>query len=164
MASDNTTLHTAGVKPGSELAEVIETRADILALTQATEEAVLNPKLPGGIAAAERAAFACRMARLSKEDGLAAHYEGLVPSGTEDVTRKIAEIAFNGTGDRRLTALIRHVDLVTREPKAATKQDIDALREAGISEADIVRLAELIAFINYQIRVVAGVRLMGELA
>ena len=104
------------------------------------------------------------MARLSQESGLAAHYEAMIPSRSDDATRKIIDVTFDGDGDRRLTALIRHVDLVTREPKTATRQDIRALQEAGVAEADIVRLAELIAFINYQIRVVAGIKLMGEIA
>jgi uncharacterized protein YciW len=33
-----------------------------------------------------------------------------------------------------------------------------------LSEPDIVRLAELIAFVNYQARVIAGLRLLGRLA
>jgi uncharacterized protein YciW len=58
---------------------------------------------------------------------------------------------------------MRHVDLVTQSPKSATRGHIDALRDAGVAEADIVRLAELIAFVNYQLRVVAGLRLLGEI-
>jgi uncharacterized protein YciW len=33
---------------------------------------------------------------------------------------------------------------------------------AGVSEADIVRLSELGAFVNYQLRVLAGLRLLKE--
>ena len=42
-----------------------------------------------------------------------------------------------------------------------TAGDIAALQSAGIADADIVRLAELNAFLAYQIRVVAGLRLIG---
>ena len=165
MESENTTLHAAGVQPGSRLAEIVEGRADIMALTQATHDAVLNPRIAGGISAAERAAFACRMARLNGDTALAAHYEQLMPPANHDsVSRQIAEPASHGDGDPRLTALMRHVDLVTQAPKDASRHDITALVEAGVAEADIVRLAELIAFINYQIRVVAGLRLLGEIA
>jgi uncharacterized protein YciW len=38
------------------------------------------------------------------------------------------------------------------------------LQSAGIADADIVRLSELIAFVSYQIRLVAGLRLMAEVA
>ncbi len=37
-------------------------------------------------------------------------------------------------------------------------------KAAGIAGADIVRLSELISFLSYQIRVVAGLRLMAEVA
>ena len=165
METENTTLRAAGVQPGSRLAEIVEGRADIMALTQATHDAVLNPRVAGGITAAERAAFACRMARLNGDTALAAHYEQLMPLANHDsVSRQIAEPASHGDGDPRLAALMRHVDLVTQAPKDASRHDITALVEAGVAEADIVRLAELIAFVNYQIRVVAGLRLLGEIA
>jgi len=35
---------------------------------------------------------------------------------------------------------------------------------SGLDDADIVRLSELIAFLSYQIRVIAGLRLMAEVA
>lgn len=162
MTTENTTLRAAGVAPGSRLAEIAEGRADIMALTQATQQAVLNPHEPGGITPAERAALAGRMARLHGDAQLVAHYETLIPQGSEAAA--MADPSYDGGGDRRLAALTRHVDLVTQAPKNATRGDIDALRDAGIAEADIVRLSELIAFINYQIRVAAGLRLLGDIA
>ncbi|MNV44146.1 hypothetical protein D3C71_1358950 [compost metagenome] len=59
--------------------------------------------------------------------------------------------------------IIRFTDLVTRKPREATKQDIDALKAVGISEPDIVRLTEVLAFVNYQLRVVAGFKLAGDM-
>ena len=41
---------------------------------------------------------------------------------------------------------------------------VPALKRVGVAEPDIVRLSELIAFVNYQIRVVQGIRLIGRLA
>ncbi len=161
MVTENATLQIAGVEPGSRLAKIVDGRADTMALTQATQDAVLSPKVPGGIARSERAALACRMARLSGETQLAAHYETLIPRA--DAAEAMANPSFDGGGDRRLSALIRHVDLVTQAPKDATRDSITALRDAGIAEADMVRLSELIAFINYQIRVAAGLRLLGEI-
>ena len=162
MASENTTLLVAGVIPGSTLAAIVAARADIMAFTQATQDAVLQPRLTGGISHAERAALACRMARLHDEQGLAEQYAQLLVSA-EPGSRQLADPAFDGAGEPRLAALLRHVDLVTQAPQKATRAHITALREAGITEDDIVRLAELIAFINYQLRVVAGLRLLGEI-
>jgi len=71
---------------------------------------------------------------------------------------------FDGGDDARAKAILRHTDLVTLNPKEATPDDVLALRTAGLDDADIVRLSELIAFVSYQIRVVAGLRLMAEVA
>jgi CMD domain protein len=165
MASENTTLWAAGAGPDSKLAAIVAGRADILALTQATQEAVLQPRVAGGLSYAERAALACRVARLNGEEGLAAHYKTVLQQTSHaSASARLAEPAFTGADDQRLTALLRHVDLVTQAPKQATPENITALKVAGIAEADIVRLAELIAFINYQCRVVAGLRLLGDSA
>jgi uncharacterized protein YciW len=164
MTINNATLKAAGVEAGSRLAQIVAGRDDIMALTQATEDAVLNPRAAGGLSPALRAALACRIARLSQAPTLAAHYATLLPeTGQEAVTARLADPTCTDNGNPRDAALIRHVDLVTQSPKRATRGHINALREAGVADADIVRLAELIAFINYQLRVVAGLRLLGEI-
>ena len=58
--------------------------------------------------------------------------------------------------------MARQADLLTLAPRTATRGDIAALTAAGLAEADIVRLAELAAFVNYQLRVVAGLRLLKQ--
>jgi uncharacterized protein YciW len=45
-----------------------------------------------------------------------------------------------------------------------TRDDIAALLAAGVAEADIVRLSQLIGFVNYQVRVIAGLRLIASAA
>ena len=48
---------------------------------------------------------------------------------------------------------------MTQDHSALLAQ-LDALKSAGIADADIVRLAELNAFLAYQIRLIAGLKLM----
>ena len=73
-----------------------------------------------------------------------------------------AGLAFDGGGDERLCALLRHTDLATTDTKSVVAADIAALVSAGVSEDDIVRLLELVAFVNYQVRLTIGLRLMGD--
>lgn len=149
---------------GSGLAGVLAERAQILGLSQAAHDAVLLPHEPGGISHGERAALAARMARANADGILAEHYQGLLrQAGESPALLAIADGSAADT-DARLRAITRHVDLVTLSPKDATKADIAALAAAGLSEPDIVRLAELIAFVNYQARVIAGLRLLGAIA
>ena len=149
----------AGISAESPLAEVLLGRGGILELTEKSHDAAIRPERPGGLTHPERAALACRIAKLNDEAVLARHYEALTGGGPA-----IADTAFDGGGDARLKAILRHTDLVAVNPKEAVEGDITALRSAGLDDADIVRLSELIAFVSYQIRVVAGLRLMAEVA
>ncbi len=150
----------SGISATSPLASVVSMRNDIFELTENAYEASLRPNQPGGLSHAERAGLACRIARRNNEVILAQHYETLFGIGSKD----FADTAFDGGDDIRNKAIIRHTDLVTLNPKDAKEDDISALKSAGLDDADIVRLSELIAFIAYQIRVVTGLRLMVEVA
>lgn len=155
-------LKLAGVDPQSPLAAVVAKRADILELTGKTHDAALHPAEPGGLSPALRAAIACRVAGLNGDEALRRHFEALLDqAGAEGAERQAADLDFKG-GDERMRALIRHADMVAADPRAATGAHIERLRRAGVSEADIVRLSELVAFVSYQIRVVAGLRLMRQ--
>jgi uncharacterized protein YciW len=156
---DTVVVKASGISADSSLASVLVMRSDILELTEKSHEASLRPNQSGGLSHAERAGLACRIAKRNNEAILAQHYETLFGDGSQ----AIADTDFRGDDDR-MKAIIRHTDLVTLNPKDATAEDVSALRSAGLDDADIVRLSELIAFIAYQIRVVAGLRLMAEVA
>ena len=74
-----------------------------------------------------------------------------------------APLARPGTSvdDERIAEIVRHADRLTVAPRGATRSHIEALRGVGVSDADIVRLSELAAFVNYQVRVIAGLALIG---
>lgn len=149
----------AGVAPGSKLGEAMKARAEILRLSEAAHDAVLLPRDPGGLSHALRAALAARMCRHVGNEDLAGHYDAyLAHSGDLDV----APLAHPGgvSGELLLDAVARHADLLTTAPREATRQDIERLKAAGVSEPDIVRLAELAAFVNYQLRVIAGLKVL----
>ena len=153
---DTVVVRAARISADHPLAGVLSGRGNLIELTERSYDAALKPEPPEGLTHSERAALACRMARLNFDDELASHYQSMLEAGDAS----IADPSFIGAENARLTAIIRHTDLVTRSPKDATAGDIAALKTAGIAEADIVRLSELIAFVNYQVRVVAGLRLM----
>ncbi|MBN9045250.1 MAG: hypothetical protein J0H18_06210 [Rhizobiales bacterium] len=150
------------VKPNSPLAEAIEKRAEIFRLSQAAHDAVLLPRNPGGLSHGLRAALAARMARLNRNPALARHYDTLVTRADEPATALLADPQTQAD-DRRIAEIVRHADRLTVAPREATRAHVDALREVGVCDADIVRLAELAAFVNYQVRVIAGLTLLGEM-
>ncbi len=154
-------VRASGLKADHPLTVALSGRDDILTMTQQAYDAALTPDEPGGLSHGERAALCCRMARLNREEGLAAHFLALM-AGVSAATAQLADPGFDGGDDARLGAILRHTDLVTTDAKSVVTGDIAALKDAGVSEDDIVRLSELVAFISYQIRLTIGLRLMGD--
>ncbi len=154
----------ANVPATGPLADALAMRGKLMDLTQASYEAALLPGDEGQVPASVRAALACRMARICQQAGLSQHYADLLQGYGSDADPY--QLAEPGTkppeSDKRLGAMVAYVDLVTQSPRDATKEDIQALTQAGIEEADIVRLAGLVAFVNYQLRVTAVLSVMGE--
>ena len=151
----------AGVPSASPLGRALQARVDILRLSEAAHDAVLLPREPGGLSHGLRAALAARMCRHVGDDSLTGHYDSYLAHSAD---LDVAPLAHPGgtTGDPLRDAVARHVDLLTVAPREATRQDIEALTAAGLSEPDIVRLSELAAFVNYQLRVLAGLKLLKE--
>lgn len=57
-----------------------------------------------------------------------------------------------------LAAAFEHAHLLVFHPRDAAAADLQALLDAGWSTTDIVTLSQLVAFLSFQIRVVAGLR------
>ena len=60
----------------------------------------------------------------------------------------------------RLAAAFEHAHLLVFHPRDAAPADLQALLDAGWSTTDIVTLSQLVAFLAFQIRVVAGLRVL----
>ncbi|MCX8280013.1 CMD domain protein [Phyllobacterium sp. 0TCS1.6C] len=153
-----------GLSQGSDLFQLREQRAELKHRTQTSYQAALKPSDPRNLSNAMRAALAARMARLWNSRELAEHYDQLLGQEAPDgVEGAIGDPKLRPEGlTARLEAIIRHVDLVTLRPKDATRADIERLYAAGLDDRDIVTLANLIALVNYQILVTAGLRMLRD--
>ncbi|MCX8998302.1 CMD domain protein [Rhizobiaceae bacterium BDR2-2] len=148
-----------------DIRKLREQRARLKHLTQTSYEAALRPREPRNFSYAMRAALAARMAGLWKAVELVAHYRDLL--AREEATPDLAAIADpafrpDESGDTRLATILAHVDLVTLTPREATRAHIEKLYAAGLDDRDIVTLAGLIAFVNYQVLVVAGLKMLRD--
>jgi len=117
----------------------------------------------GGLSITLRTAMAARIARASNDAQLAELFEHAANVPFDATLSEIASGRAVATDDARLAALIRHLDLVTSTPWMVERETIETLRTKGIDEADIVRLAQLASCISYIVRVIAGLRVLGEL-
>jgi len=151
MPLETTALRCAGLD-GDHAAT--KARSGIFEMTQQAEEAVLRPKQTGRWSHALRAALAARIAHLNDEPMLAATYL----SAAGEFAPLAHPLETGAAHD--LCAVTAFMDKVAMETADANAADITDLQEAGIADADIVRLAELNAFVSYQVRVIAGLRLI----
>jgi CMD domain protein len=60
----------------------------------------------------------------------------------------------------RLAAAFDHAHLLVFHPRDAEPARLQALLDAGWSTTDIVTLSQIIAFLSFQIRVAAGLRIL----
>lgn len=58
----------------------------------------------------------------------------------------------------RLAAALEHAHMLVFHPRDASPASLKALIDAGWTTADIVTLSQLVAFLSFQIRAVAGLR------
>ena len=151
---ETTVLSWSGLKTSSETKKAVQNRSNIFIMSDAAEDAVLRPKEYGAFDHGMRAALAARIASQHQEDDLARRY-------MEDAGnfKKIANPAYKGE-TKDLESILSFMDKVAEDTRNVEAEDITALKSVHVNDADIVRLAELNSFMAYQIRLIAGLRLM----
>jgi CMD domain protein len=150
----------AHLPPGSALAELRRQRPDVVRHTQGSDDAIFAPQDDGGFSRAERAAAALRVAIGLKDTVLAAHYRARLAALDPAGALVHATESASAPADRRWAAVRAHVDRTTADPYDAQRSDIDGLVAAGLSRHAVVSLSQVIAFVNFQSRVLAGLRML----
>jgi CMD domain protein len=181
----------AGIEPGSSLDAIRERRLQARENAQKSYLALFEPADFGAFAAAERYAVAAFVAGVHGEANVANFYlakldrsplvealkaeiaqaktsgpYGAFPPGpltVEDTTGLIYRVG----ADRKsvlgvkLTAALEHAHLLVFRPRDAAAADLKALLDAGWSTTAVVTLSQLVAFLSFQVRAVAGLRALG---
>lgn len=121
-----------------------------------------------GLAGTGAAPELCAAVRAEAAAGMAPGPYGRYPSGTlsrEDVPGP--EFRVSAEGGRvlgpRLTAAFEHAHMLVLHPRDAAPGSLQALLDAGWSTTEIVTLSQLVAFLSYQIRVAAGLRVLAAM-
>lgn len=154
----------AGIAPGSRLAELRASKPQIVHYAESSYRVLLEPEDPAGVSLVERAMIALRVAYLTPSEAAATWYRDRLRDLGAD-TPKIA--AIEGLAERailtpREAAVLRHTDILTQEPGNATAGDLAALKSVGLGPRDIVTISQLIAFVSFQVRILAGLRQFAE--
>jgi uncharacterized peroxidase-related enzyme len=139
----------AGLVPGSRVHAARRFRSTALTHTQASHDALLFDPVEG-LTSADRLRVAVAVCEAAAAQSLQAHYRSL-----------LAQAAPGEAGAASAQALAAALDwarLLTTDPRRGDRAALQRLREAGLSDPAIVALAQLVAFLSYQTRVVAGLR------
>ena len=166
IATDDIIGAIAGITPGSRADRARRQKPELIEGAQAYYEATITPAQPGGLSHAERSLIAWRVALLTPQRETAAFYrKRLDELGVDPEVVQAVERFPEGYGlDARFAAILRHVDRVTTSPRQAQPEHLRELEAVGLSRFDIVSLAQVIAFVSYQARLVAALRAMEGLA
>lgn len=154
----------AGLTPGSQTYETRHQRAKVAAATQGSYDTLFAPELPG-LSLVERLLVALYASRLTPSPALAAHYrEQATAAGAQ---ASLIELAEGGDPAQaptpRLAAMLSFTRKLIENPVEGDREALLTLPQAGLSTPEVVVLSQLIAFLSYQVRLVAGLAAMKAL-
>jgi alkylhydroperoxidase domain protein/CMD domain protein len=150
----------AGVREGSPLADLRAQRPEAARHMQGSYAAVFDPAETAGLSRLERFAAALRTATLHGSSAAAEHFRSrLVHAAPERLTALGPDL--EQIMNPRLRAILLHADLLSLRQAQATPDDLQLLASAGLSTREIVSLSQLIAFVAFLSRVLAGLHLLG---
>ena len=139
----------AGLAPGDALHAARRLRATVVDATQASHDALLNDPV-AGLSTADRLRVAVHCCHAAGAPTLAAHYLALL------------QAQHTVQASPALPAMLAWAATLTSEPRRGDRAAVQALKDAGLDDAAIVALAQLVAFLSYQTRVVAGLKAMRD--
>lgn len=152
-----------GIAAGSALAQLRAQRPEATSHMQGTYDALFAETPSTSVSRVERFATALYVAALHQEPVLVAHYRGRL-SGTPGVGESLIADVLRGPSaaglPERLRAMLAHVELLVIRPAAATPADLGKLKAAGLADAEIVTVSQLIAFVSFQVRVFVALTLL----
>lgn len=131
-------------------------RDKVVAGSQGSHEAIFDPALAGPTLA-ERLLAAHLIARLAGSEALQAHYRAQLLA--LPALSAAEQAALEGkTVEGRLQAILTFTRTLAERPVEGDQAALLKLPAAGLSTAEVVALAQLIAYVAYQLRVVAGLQ------
>ena len=155
----------AGLAPGSALYILRHQRDKVASATQGSYDAMFDAAVEG-LSVSERLLVALYACSLSQAAELSDHYRSrLVALKVDPGLLAMCESVDESQGaaaasEPRLRAMLTFTHTLITHPIAGDKPALMKLAEAELTTPAIVALAQLIAFLSYQLRVVVGLKAM----
>jgi len=147
-----------GIQPGTALHAVRHARDKVALATQGSQDLFFAPELKDNLSLTERLWVAYYAAYLTPQATFSAYYlEQLRKQGADTSVRTSIEAgAIDALSDTRLAAILRFTRTLIESPVHGDQAALQTLQQEGLSTEEIVVLAQLVAFLSYQVRLAAG--------
>ncbi|CAJ0704887.1 CMD domain protein [Ralstonia wenshanensis] len=155
----------ADLGDGSPTHALRHAREKVATATQGSYDALFDAALPG-LTLGERLLVALYACRLTPAPELADHYRARLANTPVDAIalQAVDHGDIDTLTNPRLHAILIFTRTLVERPIEGDRDALLRLPAAGLATADVVTLAQLIAFLSYQTRLVAGLRALGEAA
>lgn len=150
-----------GLKQGDALYATRHARDKVAVATQKSHDLFFAPEL-GGLSLRDRLAVAYFACVLSRAEALGDYYRQALAAqpdvGALPDTLRAARV--DEVEPARLRAMLAFTRKLIEKPVEGDEAALKALQSAGIATPDIVSLAQMVAFLSYQLRLIAGLQAM----
>ncbi|MGN6141769.1 MAG: CMD domain protein [Ralstonia sp.] len=155
----------ADLGDGSPTHALRHARKKVATATQGSYDALFDAGLPG-LTLGERLLVALYACRLTPAAELAEHYRARLTNTPvdADALQAVDHGDIDTLTNPRLRTILTFTRTLVERPIEGDRDALLRLPAAGLATADVVTLAQLIAFLSYQTRLVAGLRALGEAA
>jgi uncharacterized protein YciW len=146
------------IDAANPLYSVRRVRDKVVAATQSSQELFFSPELKNNLSLQERLWVAYFAAQLTPQPTLAAYY--LEQLSTLEVDPALLPVIDSGhietLDNSRLAAILHFTRTLINAPVEGDQGALIRLQDQGLSTEEIVVLAQLVAFLSYQVRLAAG--------
>jgi CMD domain protein len=155
-----------GIDDSSPLAALRNQKPDLVREVQEYYQSLFAPTdaSAANLPLVDRYIVAVRVASHTRSTAVATWFADLARAAGADeaLLARLSQASDEWQGDGRLDAAIQHADLLVTAPSDAQPADLETLKQAGFNPGGIVALSQTIAFVTYLVRLVAGLRAIGQ--
>ena len=152
----------AGLQQDAALWQLRAARVDVKNFLQGSDVTLFEPIGRTEFGVIERHLIGLRVGVITRSDAIVErHRAALNALGADAAQVQAVEAGAHGELPKKIAAALRFSDKITREPRDASPEDIAELKASGFVAQDLVTLGQLISYLSFQVRLLAGLRALG---
>ncbi len=150
-----------GLVPGSVAYDARHQRTKVIDATQASEDLLLSARIEG-LSVEDRLLVALLACALTPANELMHEYIQRLKAlkVTDKLIDAVSQANIQSLENGKLKQMLTFTHTLITDPVKADKQALLTLKASGLTTPQITALAQLIAFVSYQVRVAAGLKAM----